>query len=117
MQLCPAREAQEGGITAQCGGYRSKRESQAAGWVGLTPPSLCVQARGCRRVSVVLVSIGSDTKAGSLHMPFHGHPCPLVSCHVLSERSGKAGGEVKPFFFFFQASAGTSGMVRTKQWL
>lgn len=39
-------------------------------------------------------------------MTFPRHLYPLVSCHVLSERSGKAGREEKPFF---QASAGTLG--------
>lgn len=48
---------------------------------------------------MVIASVGSDTKAGSLYITFHRHPYPLVFHHVLSEMGRQA--ERSSHFFRF----------------
>ena len=89
-----ALDSGEGGLrmVALCpvGGYRSKRESQAASWVGLILPSLRFQSRGYRRVSVVIDSV----EAGSLHdISQTLLPIGFLSCSVRKKWEGRQRGE------------------------
>lgn len=62
---------------------------------------------------MVIASVGSDTKAGSLYITFHRHPYPLVFHHILSEMGrqkkkkemGRQAERSSHFFFRFPVAS------------